>query len=75
MNKQRTVNRETYILTELEDVVLLAVEEDGEIIGYLPYHRVERTILTLTDDQLNQLFQKMTHQKPAHKDLNIAAAS
>ncbi|QPC83838.1 hypothetical protein G4Y79_05510 [Phototrophicus methaneseepsis] len=53
----------------------MAVEEDGEIIGYLPYHRVERTILTLTDDQLNQLFQKMTHQKPAHKDLNIAAAS
>ena len=59
--------RETHIATELGEIVLLAVQENGEIIGYLPYHRTERTVVSLSETQLNRLFTKMLF-KFVHED-------
>lgn len=73
MSTQRSTTRETHILTELDDIILLAVEENGEIIGYLPYHRKERTIITITDEQLNRMFTKMVQDQQAHQDSTAAA--
>ena len=67
--------RETHIATELGDIVLLAVQENGEIIGYLPYHRIERTVVSLSEAQLNRLFTKMVAEQPLHPNNEVGAAA
>ncbi|MCA9885864.1 MAG: hypothetical protein KC708_22955 [Anaerolineae bacterium] len=67
--------RETHIATELGDIVLLAVQENGEIIGYLPYHRTERTILSLSESQLNRLFTKMANEQAPNPNYEAGIAA
>jgi len=67
--------RETHIATELGDIVLLAVQENGEIIGYLPYHRTERTVVSLSETQLNRLFTKMVTEQPLNPNNEVGVAA
>lgn|GEM_PF-3426035 len=58
MSQSRQLKPEIHIETEHKDIVLLAVEENGEIIGYAPYHRAQRAVISMDEEQLYRLFKR-----------------